>query len=98
MPSVVSFIMTKNFFPTLSDALDAVRAYLVDSRAVLADEEDFFNPFTFGGVAYGQTIRRAGLLASYRGKEITGRMAKRAVTLNVYRMESGTYEAVCYIA
>lgn len=90
--------MTKNFFPTLDEALDSVRSFLVESRAVLADVEDFFNPFTFGGVAYGQTIRRAGLLSSYRGKEIVGRMAKRAVTLTVYRMESGTYEAICYIA
>jgi len=90
--------MNKNFFKTLGEVLDAVRAYLVDSRAVLADEEDFFYPFTFGGVAYGQTVRKAGLLSSYKGKEITGRMAKRGLTLNVYRMESGTYEAVCYIA
>jgi hypothetical protein len=90
--------MKENFFKTLSEALDAVRAYLVDSKAVLADAEDFFYPFTFGGVNYGQTVRRAGLLSEYRGKPIVGRMAKRGLTLNVYRMDSGTYEAVCYIA
>jgi hypothetical protein len=90
--------MKENFFKTLSEALDAVRAYLVETRSVLADPEDFFYPFTFGGVNYGQTVRRAGLLSEYKGKVIAGRMAKRGLTLNVYRMDSGTYEAVCYIA
>lgn len=92
------YAMTKNFFPTLSEALDAVRAYLLDSRAELCDAESFFNRFALGGVNYGETKSASDLLKSYRGKEITGRMAKRGVSLTIYRMESGTYEAVCYVS
>lgn len=90
--------MKDNFFKTLGDALEAVRAYLVETKCVLADPDDLFNAFSYGGVNYGQTVRRASLLSTYKGKEVTGRMAKRACTLNIFRMESGTYEAVAYVS
>lgn len=90
--------MKQNFFKTLGDALQAVRDYLVESKCVLADESDLFNTFCFGGVSYGQTLSRSSLLSIFKGKEITGRKAQRACTLTIYRMESGTYEAVCYVA
>lgn len=90
--------MKENFFKTLSDALEAVRAYVAETNSVLADPEDLFGHFTYGGVNYGETRRAASLLSVYKGKPITGRMAKRAVALNIFRMESGTYEAVCYIS
>jgi len=90
--------MRTNFFPTLGSALDAVREYIASTKSVLANEDDLFHPFTFGGVSYGQTVSRASLLSVCKGKEITGRMAKRGVSLTVYRMDSGTYEAVCYIS
>lgn len=89
--------MTKNFFPTLGDALESVRAFLADSRAVLAEPDTAFDKLTFGGVAYGETKQVLALLTHYRGKEITGRMAARALNLSVYRMESGTYEAIAYV-
>jgi hypothetical protein len=90
--------MKKNFFDSLGAALDAVREYITSTNSVLANEDDLFHPFVFGGVSYGQTINRASLLSVYKGKEITGRKAKRGVSLTIYRMDSGTYEAVCYIS
>jgi hypothetical protein len=90
--------MNKNFFPTLGEALDAVRAYLVTSRCELKDAENAFSKFTFGGVPYGATVSEAMELSVFKGKPVTGRMATRALTLNVYRMESGTYEAVAYVS
>lgn len=90
--------MEKNFFDSLGAALDAVREYIASTKSVLADEDDLFHPFVFGGVNYGETKHRASLLSIYKGMEITGRKAKRGVSLTIYRMESGTYEAVAYIS
>lgn len=90
--------MKQNFFETLGAALDAVREYIASTNSALASEDDLFDTFTLGGVKYGQTVHRASLLSIYKGKTIAGRMAKRGVSLTVYRMESGTYEAVCYIS
>lgn len=90
--------MKQNFFDTLGAALFAVREYILSTNSALADEDNLFSPFEFGGVAYGQTVHRASLLSIYKGKTIEGRMAKRGVSLTIYRMESGTYEAVCYIS
>lgn len=89
--------MTKNHFPMLADALSEVREYLFEMGATLKDEQSFFGHYEFGGVQYGQTKTRLGELATYKGKTIEGRMAKRAISLSIYRMESGTYEAVAYI-
>jgi hypothetical protein len=90
--------MKQNFFPTLGAALDAVREYLVASKCVLAVESDLFDYFSFGGVAYGETKSRASLLSVFKGKPVTDRMAKRAVSVTVYRMESGTYECIAYVS
>lgn len=90
--------MTKNFFSTLGEALDGVRIYLLENRAAIADPDSFYNFFAMGGVAYGQTRSHCALLSHLKGKEITGRMAQRGISLTVYRMESGTYEAVAYIS
>lgn len=90
--------MKKNFFDTLGAALDAVREYIASTNSALDNENTLFDAFTFGGVGYGQTVHRAALLSIYKGKTISGRMAKRGVSLTIYRMESGTYEAVCYIS
>jgi len=90
--------MKQNFFPTLGEALDAVRDYLVSSKCVLAPNVILFDYFALGGVAYGETKTRASLLSIFRGKEITGRMAKHAVSVTVYRMESGTYECIAYVS
>lgn len=90
--------MKQNHFKTLGDALHAVREYVLDRGCILADPDDLFKHFTYGGVNYGETRRAASLLSHYRGKEIKGRMAKHSVTLVIYRMESGTYEAVSYIS
>lgn len=90
--------MKKNFFNTLSLALDEVREYLISTKSTLEDPNDFFSAFQIGGIAYGQTVHRAALLSIHKGKVITGRMAKRGISLTIYRMDSGTYEAVCYIS
>lgn len=90
--------MTKNFFPTLGDALEGVREYLAQTGSAIAEPEPFFDFFAMGGVRYGETKSRADLLSHHKGKEITGRMADRGISLTVYRMESGTYEAVAYIS
>lgn len=90
--------MNKNFFPTLGEALDCVREYVAEQRAVIEDPDSFFNFFAMGGVAYGQTRTHIGHLSSLKGKQITLRMAQRGISLSVYRMESGTYEAVAYIS
>ena len=86
--------MKNNFFKTLGEALEAVRAYLAEKQAVLVDDESFFNHFSFGGVQYGETKNRSELLATLKGKPVK----RKGLTLAVYRMESGTYEAVAYIA
>jgi hypothetical protein len=90
--------MKQNFFATLGEALDAVREFLISTNSSLANPEELFNRFLFGGVSYGETKHAAALLSIHRGKVISGRMAKRGVSLTVYRMDSGTYEAVCYIS
>lgn len=90
--------MTKNHFSTLAEGLDAVRLLLTVTNSTLADAEYFFNHFCMGGVNYGETKTRAGLLMTHRGKEITGRMAKRGLHVSAYRMESGTYEIIAYIS
>lgn len=90
--------MTKNFFPTLGTVLEAVSEYLIEQRATIAEEDSFFNFFATGGVQYGETKSRIGLLSSLKGRQIMGRMAQRGISLTVYRMESGTYEAVAYIS
>ena len=89
--------MTKNFFPTLSDGLDAVREYLAENGATLAEPDRFFDTFGYGGVNYGQTKHALGVLATHKGKPLTGRRV-RTLSCTVYRMESGTYEFVAYIS
>ena len=89
--------MTENFFPTLGDGLDAVRAYLMKSGATLAEYDRFFDTFAIGGVGYGQTKHALGVLATFKGKPLTGRRI-RTLSVTVYRMETGTYEFVAYIS
>ena len=79
-----------NYFETLSDAV-----YEAERRACAKgadfDNLDLYEAFS-GGVSYGQTVRAAIKLISYKG-----RASRMALTVVIYRVESGKYELTSYI-
>lgn len=80
-----------NFFPTLSDALDAAEHQnKVGSDLILG--EDFREAFAFGGVGYGETKQAHVPIESFRGKN-----TRKWFHVVIYRMsQTGTYELVAY--
>lgn len=86
--------MALNYFKTLSAALDAAVGRATERGAEFDSKElsDFLDQWN-GGVSYGQTVRHACPVFKLKGKLVY----TRAMTVVLYRMESGNYELTTYI-
>lgn len=95
--------MKQTYFDTLAAGLDAVQRHLDDNRATEA-EKSFRDAYFSGGVAYGEVKQTLHPLATFRGKScMTTRKdgsirSRKALVINIYRLESGRYEFNVYIA
>lgn len=77
-------------FQTLSEALDSVEAERVTSGEVVP-VGSIREPFSCGGVAYGETRSASIQLEKFKGKA-----TRKYLHVQIYRDESGLYEANTY--
>lgn len=86
--------MAINYFKTLSAALNAAVGRATERGAEFDTKElcTFLDQWN-GGVSYGQTVTHACPLFKLKGKL----QYVRAMTVVLYRMESGNYELTTYI-
>lgn len=80
------------YFETLAAALNSFIAQTIDKGAEFVNAMEIAEKFN-GGVSYGQTVSRSFELASLKGKA-----TRKWAQCVIYRMESGRYELVSYIA
>jgi len=85
------------YFDTLSAALDHVRQ-MAQQMGYELDEDAMWSKFGTGGVSYGETkqaiiplLKDGQPILSKSGKELN-----RAMSINIYRMDSGRYELTAY--
>lgn len=85
------------YFDTLAAALDHVRG-MAAQLGYEVDDNEMFNAFGTGGVSYGQT--KKGLIPLLKnGQPIlskSGQPINRAISVTIYRMDSGKYELTAY--
>jgi hypothetical protein len=83
----------ENYFETVSEALNAAYARAIEEKAEfdLPEWEGFTH--MFNGIEYGETRRNACLLFKYRGRL----NYSKALTVIIYRLETGRYELTSYI-
>ncbi len=85
------------YFETLSSALDHVRQ-MAQQMGYEADDKAIWDNFGTGGISYGQT--KKGLIPLLKdGQPIIGKDGKelnRAISVAIYRMDSGKYELTAY--
>lgn len=86
--------MTKNYFETEAEALDEAYGRAVADGAEFDSQEWERFVSTFGPVSYGQTVRGTVLLFKHKGRF----NYTRALTVVLYRLESGKYELTSYIS
>lgn len=81
------------FHETLSQALNEAIAELTSRGCVFTDEQlHLRDPFVHGGMAYGDTKRAYGELATLKGKKTF-----KYAHVTIYRAETGRYEQTNYI-
>lgn len=88
-------LLTGTYFETLSDTLDAIAARLAAAQAV--PENPNWRESLDGHLPYETTRDKSFLLASLKGQPRTARRCN-GFTVSIYRMPSGRYELVFYIA
>lgn len=85
------------YFETLSSALDHVRQ-MAQQMGYEADDNAIWDNFGTGGISYGQT--KTGTIPLLKdGQPIIGKDGKelnRAISVSIYRMDSGKYELTAY--
>ena len=85
------------YFETLSAALDHVRG-MAEKMGYELDEDAVHFQFGTGGISYGQT-KSATIPLLKDGKPImskSGKELNRAISVSIYRMDSGRYELTAY--
>lgn len=90
----------QNYFPTFSEALDAVQTRLNLSAIELVfgtvntppDEHWTVQVSRMGPVAYGQTLS-----ANFEILTLKGKPTRKWYHIVIYRMDNGSYELVTYI-
>ena len=85
------------YFETLSSALDHVRE-MAKAMGYELDEDAMWSKFGTGGVSYGET-KQAIIPLLKDGQQIlskSGKELNRAMSINIYRMDSGRYELTAY--
>ena len=85
------------YFETLSAALDHVRR-MAEKMGYELDEDAVHFQFGTGGISYGQT-KSATIPLLKDGEPIMGKSGKplnRAISVSIYRMDSGRYELTAY--
>ena len=85
------------YFETLSAALDHVRG-MAKKMGYELDEDAVWLEFGTGGISYGQT-KSATIPLLKDGKPImskSGKELNRAISVSIYRMDSGRYELTAY--
>jgi hypothetical protein len=80
----------ETYHKTLSSALDEAERF-VNNRGYEFSEDRYFPDLTIGGVPYGQTISTRRDLIEVGGKQRTN-----VLLVQIYRMDSGTYELNMY--
>lgn len=83
----------KIYFETLACAVNdaVIRAVNRGAAFLAADLERFCDQWN-GGVRYGETVTHTCALSSLKG-----RGTRKAMTVVIYRMESGRYELTTYV-
>lgn len=83
----------ENYFESLSEALNIAFGRAQDQGATFDDGElsRWFDKWN-GGVTYGRTVTHSCPCLTFKGKGTT-----RAMTVVIYRMESGRYELTTYV-
>ena len=80
------------YFDTLSQALDKVLEKATKNGYEIEDQEREFFLFGIGGIKYGETKRGSFNLLK------DGKITKKKLQVQIYRMDSGRYELNQYIA
>lgn len=80
----------ETYFKTQSEAVDAA-VNMAKNRGYEVDENELFNSFGGGWVGYENT--KSGIITLYKD----GIKQRKALSISIYRMASGTYELTTYI-
>ena len=76
----------------LDQALDIAAEILESNRAVLADPDELYRKFIYGGLNYNENKSSSAELSSLKGKQ-----TRKYAQLTVYRDERGLYEVNVYL-
>lgn len=85
------------YFNTLSEALDHVRQ-MARQLGYEVDEDAMWSNFGTGGVSYGET-KKGNIPLLKNGEPVlskSGKELNRAMSIAIYRMDSGRYELTAY--
>jgi hypothetical protein len=80
------------YFDTLSQALDKILEKATKNGYEIEDQEREFFLFGIGGIGYGETKKGSFNLLK------DGKLTKKKLQVQIYRMDSGRYELNQYIA
>lgn len=80
------------YFETLSQALDKILEKATKNGYEIEDQEREFFLFGIGGIGYGETKKGSFNLLK------DGKLTKKKLQVQIYRMDSGRYELNQYIA
>ncbi len=85
------------YFNTLSEALDHVRQ-MARQLGYEVDEDAMWSNFGTGGISYGET-KKGNIPLLKNGEPVlskSGKELNRAMSIAIYRMDSGRYELTAY--
>lgn len=80
------------YHPTLSSALSALSAHLVERKIVLNEADAFDAAFAFGGISYGENKSAHAQIATVKDKP-----TRKWGHVTIWRETNGRYEINFYI-